>query len=102
MFLDEVSKRFTSAKMANRRYLLVCFDTLDRARGDKDLGYYYQELDDAEAVHSRLSELQLTEWTPSDMRDSCVAVIDLLSSTQFSEDICDSPTVWIARNKNQQ
>lgn len=97
MFLDVIAKRYQSAKSSGRRYLLVCFDTFDRLRGDKDLGYYYQEFDDAKAVHSRLGELQTGEWNPSDSRDCCVAVIDLLSSPEFSENLCKSPALWLDR-----
>lgn len=77
MFAAAVEERSRRAKAEGRAYLLVCFDTFDRLRGDEDLGYYYPTFDTVAEVASRLEGLQFGEWNPSDGSDFCEAVVDL-------------------------
>ena len=41
MFEDDIAKKIAEARAQGCTYVLACVDTWDRARGDKDLGYYY-------------------------------------------------------------
>jgi len=98
MLAFEVAPRFARAKAAGHRYLLVCFDSFDRMRGDEDLGAYYVTAESEQEVRERLKGLQLGAWDVRNPADGCEAVIDLRQADVFSEAVCEDPTRWLARH----
>lgn len=94
MIMIEVRRRIKKTKAVGQRFLLVCFDTMDRMRGDSDLGYYYPALDDPQDVAAMVGGCQLGEWNPHDARDHCEAVIDLHDG---EEPVFHDPAAWLAQ-----
>lgn len=95
-----IVRRFREAKAAKRRYMLICFDTYDRMRGDADLGYFYPAFDTEEEVRQFLKGKQLCEWTPRNLADCCEAVIDLeRTGTELFPGDSQKPQEWLAKRR---
>lgn len=97
MLALDVAERFAKAKAGGHAYLLVCFDSFDRLRGDDDLGYYYVTAETEREVRERLDGLQLGDWDAHNLSDVCEAVIELGDATRFDPGLCEDPRAWLAR-----
>ncbi|MFC5584208.1 hypothetical protein ACFPOD_03720 [Nitratireductor kimnyeongensis] len=95
MIMIDVEIRIEKAKADGKRFLLVCADTMDRIKGDKDLGYYYPDLETPEDVVRYISRFQLGKWTAGDLRDHCEAVIELGGT---AEPVFHDPVAWLAQH----
>lgn len=102
MFISELAEHAANARRGGYRFVLVCYDSFDRLRGDDDLGYYYPILDTAAAVRNDIAahRLHLGRIPPwADLNDVCEAVINLeTAGLELTEADCVDPRQWLAAN----
>jgi len=89
-----VAEHCRKARREGRAFLAVCFDTFDRLRGDKDLGYYYPAFDTPDELRIFLADKQTGQWEPGCLNDFCEAVIELRDGERLFE-----PSHWLENNR---
>lgn len=92
MQITEVLERAAKAREDGKSFLVVCFDTFDRNRGDDDLGYYYPAFNTAKEVREFLAGKQFGTWDPFIPIDFCEAVVDL-----HNGDAVHKPLEWLTQ-----
>lgn len=94
MIMIDVQKQIDKARADGKRFLLVCADTMDRIKGDRDLGYYYPAVNAPPEVITMIANHQLGEWDPNNVKDHCEAIIEL---REAEEPVIHDPAEWLAR-----
>lgn len=88
-----VAEQCREARREGRSLLAVCFDTFDRLRGDKDLGYYCAAFDSPAELRIFLADRQTGQWEPGRLNDFCEVVIDLQDGDRHHV-----PAAWLEKN----